>query len=73
MCYNIQFNHAIAKGKLKIWTAVFTASTSISTSFPVLDDMIAHFFSSGLGTNALAFSSEQNNAILQKQKHDIKT
>lgn len=49
----------------KIWTVFLTASTSISINFPVLDETIAHFFSSAFGTNSFALSSQQNNPILQ--------
>lgn len=60
------FLYASASDSLKICIAFSTASTGVSINFPVLDEMTVHFFSSAFGTNSLPFSSELNNAMLQK-------
>ena len=57
-----------ARDKSKTGSAFFTSSTSMSISFPVLDETITQFFSSALGTNSFPFSSEQNNATLPKEE-----
>lgn len=65
------FHYTKAGDKLNVWTAFFTASTSISINFPVLDDIIIHFFSSARGTNLFPFSSEQNSAILHDKRNSF--
>lgn len=50
----------------QISTAFLTASTSMSFSFPVGDETIEHLFSCAFGTKRFPFSSEENNAMLQK-------
>lgn len=60
-----------ARDTLKVWIAFFTSSTSISINFPVLDDIIMHFFSSACGTNLFPFSSEPNNAILHNKRNSF--
>ena len=54
----------------KSFTAFFTASMSMSPSFPVPDVMIVQLlFSFAYGRNSLAFSFEENSATLDK-KHE---
>lgn len=60
----IVLSYTRARDKSKAGSAFFTSSTSISISFPVLDETTTQFFSPALGMNSFPFSSEQNNAIL---------
>jgi hypothetical protein len=76
LCFSIykhnQDDHCCANAKLgagwKSFTAFFTASMSMSPSFPVADVTILQLlFSSAYGRNSLAFSLEENSATLDKK------
>jgi hypothetical protein len=67
---NPAFCYMAASAKLgassKSLTAFFTASTSMSMSFPVTDVMTVQLPLSSAGRNRLAFSVEENSATLDR-------